>query len=109
MGEKPWLLVQIQGDSDAMTMRKGIDSKSHLRCTSLFRSRNRDESDTRGETHTVRKEREVMKRVTQTAESGHETQHDDEERNGNAEGAGMKENGKTTTSTRTGDTRQRAR
>ena len=26
MGEKPWLLVQIQGDNDAMTMCKGIDS-----------------------------------------------------------------------------------
>ena len=92
MGEKPWLLVQIQGDNDAMTMCKDIDSYAQIRCTSLLRSKSRDESDTRGETRTVRKKREVMKRVTQTAESGHEAKHDDEERSGSAEDAGIKEN-----------------
>ena len=60
---------------------------------SLFRSRNRDESDTRGKTQTVRKQREVTKRVTQTAESGNETKQDDEKRHSKAEGTGVKENG----------------
>ena len=55
------------------------------------------------------KKREVMKRVTQTAESEKETQHDDGERHSKAEGARMKGNGQKAKPVRTKNTRQRAR